>query len=43
MAEQNEDLKKKRKEHYDELIERMMGKQKGPGEIRLSESRNGLR
>lgn len=37
MAEQNEDLKKKLKEHYDELIERMRGKQKGPGEIRLED------
>lgn len=37
MADENEDLKKKLKEHYDELIERVMGKQKGLDEISLEE------
>lgn len=37
MEDKHEDLKKKLKEHYDELIERMIGKQRGADEISLEE------
>lgn len=36
MAE-NEDLKRKLKAHYEEIVERVMGKQKGADEISLEE------